>query len=305
MTRYHRAIIFYNDKAGQSIPSEQINLIEGHFRNHSIPHEIIKVPCSTDEMAAITLQAQSDGVDLFVAAGGDGTVAMVGTPLIGTDIALGLLPIGTGNLLARELKIPLTFEPALKLITSPAANTTCIDAIRLEDQCFILNVSAGITARVMARVNSDEKKRLGVFAYIFRFIQQLLGLKLQKFEIECDGHRRTVSAAEVLVANSRLVGLEPLQWPEPVSLTDGYLDLFIIRTANLLDILSFVFTVFSRQNPINPVIKYMRFSDYCKITAREELPVQADGDVVSQTPINLTIEKASLKIITPASNSVQ
>lgn len=299
MSNYHRAILFYNEKSGKSETSGQIETIKEYFVDQNMDLEIVKVPKPPEEMAAIIAQAKSDGVDLILAAGGDGTVSMVGSPLINSDIPLGILPIGTGNLLAKELMIPINLVKALELITSGESETISIDVLKLDDQYYILNISVGVSSRVMKSTTSDEKKRLGVFAYLIHFIQQILGLKLQRFTIDYDGQKEFHLASEVLITNGRLMGVEPLEWSEDISLNDGKLDIFIIRAANILDLISIFFAAFSKRKWKSPVIRYVRFEEYCRIETKDPIQAQADGDAVGKTPLVIQVEPQALTLIIP------
>jgi diacylglycerol kinase (ATP) len=299
MSIYHQAILFYNKKSGQSDSDRQIKTIEEHFKKEGIAIKIVDIPGFSGDIPTIINQGIKDGVDLFIAAGGDGTVALVGNSLVGTGTPLGILPIGTGNLLAKELKIPHQFGEALNVITSPDSERIKMDTIDMQDHHYLLNVSVGISPKVMANTPSEEKQRLGVFAYIYHFIQQLLGLKIEKFQLEYDHHHETYSASEILITNGRLMGIEPLEWSEDIALNDGLLDIFIIRAANFFDILKILVSVFTKTKHRNPIIKSRRFQEYCRIETQSPLKVQADGDPVGKTPIEVHVKPNALSIVVP------
>ena len=117
---------------------------------------------------------------ILIVAGGDGTVSMVGTHLVGKNASLGIVPLGTGNLLAKALHIPQDIEQALELIVSKNPNKVCIDTFKLDERNFLLNISVGLSPKLMDSVHSHQKQRMGVFAYLIYFFQQVLGLKLHK-----------------------------------------------------------------------------------------------------------------------------
>lgn len=297
---YKKAVLFFNNKSGQSDTSRQIEIIKQHFDDRDIPLHIVSLPESLEKIESLIKEKMNQETDLFIAAGGDGTVALVGNPLVGTHIPLGILPIGTGNLLAKELKIPLRIEDALDVITSTDSEQIRLDTINMNNHHYLLNVSVGVTPKVMANTPSEEKKRLGVFAYLIHFIQQILGLKLEHFDIEYDHQHENYLASEILVTNGRLMGVEPLEWSDDIALNDGMLDIFVIRAANLIDILSILVSVFTKTKRKNPVIKSMRFKDYCRIKTQSPLKVQADGDPIGKTPIEISVKPNALSIIVPA-----
>jgi diacylglycerol kinase (ATP) len=117
---------------------------------------------------AMTERAVAEKVDLVVAAGGDGTVRVVGSGLAGTGIPLGLVPSGTGNLLARNLNIPLQAAKALDVAV--AGHTRAVDTIVLtvddgEPQRFLVMAGTGIDAMIMDETDERLKAKIGPAAY--------------------------------------------------------------------------------------------------------------------------------------------
>ena len=305
MNKYSNAILFYNENSGQSDIVHHIKAIQDHFSKMNISLEIVNIIESIKDIDSIIQDAIINNVDLFIAAGGDGTVSLIASPLVGTDKPLGILPIGTGNLLAKELKIPLSIENALSVITSPNSERFELDTFTLNGQHYLLNVSAGVTPKIMANTPSEAKKRFGFFAYLVNFTQQLLGMKLERFNIDFDNHQETLLASEIIITNGRYMGVEPLEWADDIAINDGKLDIMIIRATNIIDILNLVISVFSKKKRINTVIKSMAFTDYCRIETPSPLVVQADGDLVGKTPIEICIKSKSLTIIVPNKESIK
>lgn len=297
MSVFRKAVVFYNIKSGHSKGEKHCDLIQTHLKKHQIDASIIEIPKPQEEINKLVAQAIEQGVDLFIAAGGDGTASLIGNPLIGTGKPMGILPLGTGNLLAKELKIPSNIVKALKLITSEDPSIIQMDTFKLNERNHLLNLSVGVTPKVMESTESDEKKRFGLFAYFVHFVEQLLGLKLHHFMIEIDGHDLSYNASEILITNSRATGLEPLEWSDNVAINDGILDMFVIRAANIFDIVGIILSVFSKQEQRNPVIKIHEIKKRCKISAQSALPAQADGDPVGETPVEINVNPGSLRII--------
>ena len=297
MAAFKKAILFYNTEAGHSNLPEHHDVIETHFRNHQIELDFFVLPNSKEHIDDLITNGIDNDVDLFIAAGGDGTVSLVCNALIGTDLPLGVLPLGTGNLLANELGIPTSLPEALAAITAERPLTETIDTFQIDGHHYVLNVSVGVSPNVMAMTPHQEKQNLGVKAYVIHLIQQLLGLKLHRFDIKFDHQHKSVLATEILLTNSRTMGFESLKWSDDVSLNDGKLNLFIIRAKNIFDVLGVLFSIF-RKKETDPVIKLFQFSEYCRIDSRTEMKTQADGDLLGVTPIEVYINPLSLKIIT-------
>ena len=305
MSKFRKAIIFYNEKSGQSNVAFHIDAITSHFQKLSIDFEIINVPLPPSEIQSIIKERQQDGLDLVIAAGGDGTISMIGSPLVNSKIVMGILPIGTGNLLAKELKIPMRFEKALDVITSDKSELFTIDTFGLASQSFLMNLSVGISSTIMDETPSNEKQRLGFFAYLMHFIQLLFRIRMDRFTIEYDGHLISKSASEVIIANSRILAAELFEWPDYVSLNDGKLDLFIIRAANLRDVLHFIASVFTKYRIKYPIVDYYSFENYCQIETKEPRKTQADGDTIGETPIRVQVMPLSLNIIVPSLKNIR
>lgn len=297
MTHPQKVMLFFNPKSGHSKPDRHPDLINQHFSNHNIELETVIVPEDHETLNTIINQAINKGVELFLAAGGDGTISMIGTHLIGQVIPLGIIPLGTGNLLAKALDIPLKIDQALDLITSNNHTKVKIDTFQLDERYFLLNISVGVSPQVMRAVDSDQKRHFGFFAYLINFTLQVLGLKMHRVNIDCDHQEISVLASEVLITNIGTAGIDPLTWSEDISLNDGVMDLLIIRAANIWDILDMLVSIFAKKGKFNPVIKFMQIKEYCWVSANTPLFTQADGDVVGETPFTIKIYPGSLTLI--------
>jgi diacylglycerol kinase (ATP) len=292
-----KAVLFYNPQSGHSKGNHQCDEIRNHFIRHGVDLETVFVPLPYDEIKSIVDSAISNRVDLFIAAGGDGTVSMISTHLVGKDYPLGIIPLGTGNLLSKVLKIPQKLEQALALITDEERDQVKIDTIKLGDRYYLLNVSVGISPRIMESVNSQQKQKLGFFAYLINFIQQILGLKLHRVFIESDHQKSSHLASEILITNIGTAAVEPFTWSEDISLNDGIMDLLIFRAVNIWDISRLLFSIFTKKCKINPEVKFCKVNEYCRVESQSPLHIQADGDIVGETPFEIHVIPSSLTLI--------
>lgn len=299
MPKYSKAIIFYNKLSGHVKLFDPLQQIRDHFSKCKISYEIIDVPLPHKEIETLVSESIKQGVDLFIAAGGDGTVSFIGNHLVGKNKPLGILPLGTGNLISKELNIPQRLPDALKLITSGDHRTILMDTIKFRDRHFIANISVGIMPKILENTHSEDKQRLGFFAYVLNFFKQLVGLELQKFTISFDSQEETVLATEILISNSRSICVEALKWPVDVVIDDGILNIFAIRAANVFDLIKLIVSIFTKKEKFNPGIKFFQFSKYCRVETMKPMAIQADGDCVGETPMEVQVVQKSLKLITP------
>jgi diacylglycerol kinase (ATP) len=233
-----------------------------------------------------------------VAAGGDGTVSAVANGLVHAEKPLAIVPLGTGNSLAQELGIPRNLDEAVDLLIGDHG-VRRIDVLRLGERLTVLNVGVGLGAQVMDDTGSDEKRHLGFFAYVWKLVHRLLGFHLQPFEIGVDGQRHRVRAAEVMVLNSAVVGLAEGRWTSGVRLDDGRVAVLAMRARTLLDLARVGWNVLFRRGAPDPGMRKWTARREVTIHTEPPLGVQVDGDVVGETPIDITLLPGALAVIAP------
>lgn len=236
--------------------------------------------------------------DLFVAAGGDGTVSGVASGLLGSGIPLGILPVGTGNVVARELGIPMNLDRALALLVGPHTIRT-IDAMQAGDQLYLLAAGAGISGRVMRDTPRDAKRRFGRLSYLWPGIIGLFGLQLAHFEVVVDGRASRVRASEVMVANSGAAGDPHVRWGPNVRWDDGQLDVCLVRARTLLDYLVLAGRALLGRPSRDPNLRFLTARQSVIIRSEEPLPAQGDGDYIGQTPLQVQLLPAAVRLVVP------
>jgi YegS/Rv2252/BmrU family lipid kinase len=298
MRKQSKAVLFFNPRADQVKDGHTLSIIHSHFIKHSIDLKIFYVPKPKEELHRIVNECINDGYELFIAAGGDGTVSLVSDPLVNTGKLLGILPTGTGNLIAKTLRIPIKLEKSLELITSNAQKTRRMDAIKvLNDRNYISNVSAGVSPELMSDTHQEDKQKIGFFAYIIKLGQKLLGLQQHRYYLEYDQKIATFLATEILITNGSKTGLTHVEWPEEIQIDDGLLDIIVLQARNIFDFLGLAFSLFSKTSERNPKFKKITFSQYCRIESRSPQFIQADGDVISKTPVEIQVLPQAVNFI--------
>jgi diacylglycerol kinase (ATP) len=292
-----RAFVLLNPGASRYNCAAIRAALEEHLSRVGWTIEVLEMSPGVDT-AEVVHKALGLGLDVLVAAGGDGTVAIAATALVGTETSLAILPLGTGNILAREIGIPMQLEPALALLTGPHM-TRAIDAMQVGDRVFVVAVGAGFSGRLMRETPYQAKRRLGRLSYVWTGIRRLFGLEFARFDIEVDGRVSWVRASEVEVANVGIAGDRRLRWGSHVRLDDGRLDVCIIRGRNGLDYLLLVTAALLRQHKRDPNLYYLTAERSVTIRSRSPLPVQGDGDFIGQTPVHIELLPAALQVIVP------
>lgn len=256
---------------------------------------VITRPCDpTIEAAgdAIRSAARDGTIDAVVAAGGDGTLRMVAAGLLDTSVPVGLVPLGTGNVMAHELALPADpGELAQLLLQGP---TVPLHAIRANGEPFFLMAGAGFDGAVVAGLDHRWKHRLSKLAYVPPVLAALRQ-PLPRLEVKVDGVRHGASWA--IVANACRYGGRFRLVPHTHALDDGlHAVLFQARdrltlTARLLDL--------ARGNLLGRPDVLMLPCRRVSIRANGPVPVQIDGDAAGTTPLDIEGGDRAVQLIVP------
>jgi diacylglycerol kinase (ATP) len=290
-----RTMLVYNPTAGQSeaLESELLTAI-AVWEEHGWTVDRRPTACPGDGRRLAQLAAEQ-AYDLVIAAGGDGTINEVVNGLVGTATALAPLPLGTMNVWARELGLPLQPRAAAAALLEWTPRR--IDLGKAGDQHFLLMAGIGFDAAITAAVGAAEKRRLGAFAYVLRGIEIALRIRGARTRLILDGRMVKGRVLMVLVGNSQLYG-GLVKITHRASIDDGLLDVCVIHGDNVLSALRHTFAILRRRYSHDPEIAYYR-ARTIQITARPRLPVQVDGDPIGQTPMTFEVVPGAISALLP------
>jgi diacylglycerol kinase (ATP) len=290
-----RALIVFNPAAGQA--GQLRNELEGAaevWRNAGRTVALAATP-SAGAAQTIAAQAAADGYDVVIAAGGDGTINEVVNGLAGTAAALATLPLGTMNVWARELGLPLQpRQAAAELLKWPIRT---IDLGRADQRYFLLMAGVGFDAAITAAIDAAAKRRFGAFAYIWHGIEQALRIRGTRVRITIDGRRVSGRILMVVIGNSQLYG-GVVKITHRATLNDGLLDIAVYRGDSFGSALGHLWAILRRRYGPNPAIAYYRGREIA-ITARRPLPVQVDGDAIGTLPMRFSVAPGALRALLP------
>jgi YegS/Rv2252/BmrU family lipid kinase len=235
------------------------------------------------------------GCDLVVAAGGDGTVNEVVNGIAGTRTALAALPFGTGNVWARELKLPLKPEAAAAALLEGAPYA--LDLGLAGDRYFLLMAGVGFDAAVTRMTRPDLKRRFGILAYLIQALTIARDVRGTRARIVLDGRAIRGRVLMVVIGNSRLYG-GYLQITHHASLTDGLLDIAVIKGQNARSAPMHLLSIFLKRHDFNPDLLYYRAREIT-ISGTTPLDIQVDGDPVGATPMTFRVAPRALQAWLP------
>jgi len=292
-----KTFVVINPVAGVQQTETVREKIQSILQAHEIPFEIYETTPEINPRQKVR-DALRHGFKLFLAAGGDGTLSSVAGGLVGTNIPLVLIPSGTWNALARSLDIPLQIDQALELLFQKHAIRT-IDVMQVEDEFYILNVSAGLSSQTMRKVKREEKRRFGKLVDLWRGFTKIMEFPSYRFVVKIDGTPTTFRASEMLVANIKNVGLKSLKLDTDIRMDDGKLNVCRLYAKSLRDYLGLVISMLTGSQDRDWHVLCMEASHEVEIRSTRNLPVQGDGDVIGQLPVKIKIRPKAVSIVTP------
>ena len=245
---------------------------------------------ATGDARQMALEAVGKGFRTVVAAGGDGTINEVVNGLAGSDVALGILPVGTMNVFAGELGLTGNLQKCWEIIL--AGQTRTIDLARANEQYFVQLAGVGLDAQVVEATSWESKKSLGPLSYLIS-AAQIAARKPPKLVVEADGQTREGSF--VLVGNGRHYG-GSLKFFNRARYDDGKLDVLIFKNLGYLDIARYLGTILMGTHAEQRDVEYFQ-TERADVRSDEEVPVEVDGEVVTKLPVTFRISSKKLKVL--------
>jgi YegS/Rv2252/BmrU family lipid kinase len=296
-----RAAVVYNPIKVTDLPVMQ-KRVEPFMAKHGWEPPLWLETTADDPGVGMCREAIKQGCDVVFVAGGDGTVMAAVTAMASCDVPLAILPTGTGNLLARNLDLPINDEEACLRI-GISGRTRQIDVGAVEDRKFAVMAGLGFDAAIMRDAPEGLKKAVGWPAYVVSATKHLRGRGIRVTLTIDDGaplHRRVRT---VVVGNvGKLQGNIPLL-PDAKP-DDGILDVVVIATRNVLDWARVTGRVMRRADV--PDRRMERFTgQHILIECSHVQPRQLDGDVIeSGRTMDIQIEPGALKVkVAPAGSA--
>lgn len=237
-------------------------------------------------------------VDLVVVVGGDGTIAAVAAGMAGSTTPLGIVPTGTWNAIARHLMLPFNPSRALALITGNH-QVKHLDLMSIGSSIHAMNLGVGLSARVIKETSREKKRRFGNLAYYAGLVRQVFGIKLTSYRIVADGKKYRGKALEIMVANYGVVGLNAIESLLDVHPDDGKADVLIFKPRTVLDLPNMFWQALVKRKKRSPKFQQLRASSTIFIQTNPPMDVQADGEVIGQTPVTVNVLQRSVRVIVP------
>ncbi|HYT70229.1 MAG TPA: diacylglycerol kinase family protein [Gemmatimonadales bacterium] len=296
-----RALLITNPAAART-HARAVTAIRDTLRGGGWSVEVLATAQSGDARR-FAEQGRVQGVDVFVCYGGDGTAMQIAAGAVGSGIPLGLVPGGTGNLLAGNLRLPRRPTAAARVILTGTPLPIDLGVVERRDgtHYFAVCCGTGFDARLMAATGTAEKSRWKMAAYVGRALAALPGVTSPRHRVTVDGATRELAAAMVLIANCGELVPPFLRLSDDVAPDDGWLDVVALTAEGPLESLAaFAALLRHRRRPSDgsPRVWFGRGRAVrVEVLEGPPRPMQLDGEPRGDTPFEARVLAGALPVI--------
>lgn len=293
--------LIYNPLAGQRDLKEHILEARRHLISKGWSVEWF-VEDNPQKITALARGAAEDGCDVVIAAGGDGTISRVVNGLARTETALGVLPVGTGNVWAQEMGIPVSKIFSKRAILEAAevllhGEVRQVDLGTAGEHYFLMWAGVGLDAKITEEVRHDLRRQMGNIVVWVTGVQVARNYSGARASITVDGTEITKRMIFTIVGNAQLYG--GLVRITPIArMDDGLLDVCIFKGEGFPATLRHLVSIFSRHHMQSPQVEYYQ-GESVLINAESPLPVHLDGDPMGHTPMTFGVAPRALRVLLP------
>ena len=287
-------IVFIINPISGMVKKENVgNQISLYIDKEKYDYQIINTKYAAHAIE-ITAQVVSNGADIIVAVGGDGSVNEVVNGLKGSNVKLGIIPLGSGNGLARFLKIPFQIKTAIEVLNK--GNFTAVDTVNVNDRVFLSIAGIGFDALVAKRFAKYHKR--GFWSYFAIATKEYRMYRPKKYQLTLNGETIKRRALMIVFANSDQFGYNTSIAPHAL-INDGLIDVCIVKKIPAYKMLFFIQLLFLKQLYKTNYLEIIK-TDELWIERKRNKVVNIDGEPVRLTKnLHIKVNHLALNVIIP------
>ena len=251
--------------------------------------------CGSREGLPALIEAQAASADMVVVVGGDGTINAAAAALIKTGLPLGIIPGGTANDLARTLGIPDDVDAAARIIAE--GHRRSVDVGTVNGHHFLNVASIGLSVDITRVLTRDFKRRYGKVGYALATLQALARSRPFHATIVGANERVEVKTLQIAIGNGRYYGGGNAV-AKTAAIDDQQLDLYSLEFARAWKLALLARSFRYGEHGAWDEVRAVRAKEFDVIT-RSPKPVNADGELVTETPAHFRIEENALTVLCP------
>ena len=258
----------------------------------------VRVTSQSGDAQELARRAIEQGFTRIVAAGGDGTVNQVANGLAGSNAILGVLPMGSVNVFAMELGLPLnSLQRCWDIIED--TNVRLVDLPSANGKYFVQLAGVGLDAQVVKETSVAFKRSFGPLSYLIS-AAQIAARQPPRLFIESE-NASVDEGSFVLVGNGRLYG-GPFPFFKHAIIDDGLFDVVVFTRLGYLEIIKYLQDVVFSSDIRVPEIEYFQ-TRHLRITSDRDVPVELDGELVGNCPVEFQVHEKALRVLAPTPSS--
>ncbi|MET4011381.1 diacylglycerol kinase (ATP) [Mucilaginibacter sp. UYP25] len=235
--------------------------------------------------------------DLVAVYGGDGCVTSVASALLGSNLPIAIIPGGTANVMAKELDIPLDTVEALALLGKGKHRIIAVDMGLVNGTPFLLRINMGIMAAMVTSADRDLKDSIGQLAYGVTAVKTLIEAKSINYELDIDGEKISATGVSLTVTNSGNIGIGNFALQPGISITDGFLDVILMKENNFSSVLKIAGSALMQQE--TDAIQHWKAKKVVIKMPKEQSYICDDTEKFAKT-LKLEIAPGSIRMLVPA-----
>ena len=310
-----KAALFYNPISGRRRKHrpKDIEKVAAILRSGGLELEVSPTKAASDAAAQVRM-AIREGFDSIIACGGDGTIHDVLQGIAGKDAVLGVIPLGTANALAHDLRLPLSAEGAARALLTSTPRRVAVGRIDYRDfnnlpafRYFTVAAGVGVDAHLFYKLNRLMKDRMGMMAYYSKALHLWWTHRMRYFEAEFSsngsGSEREPRLSEMLAVRITEFGGVLRELAPGASLVRNDLRLVLCRTGDRAKYLEYVFRGLLRMRRSVSGIE-LAYADQVRCQPisgekPENIYVEADGELLGRLPITMSVVPDALTLLVP------
>ncbi len=298
-----KALLIYNPTAGPWDMSRVLKRLAHQLERNRWSLSLAQT-AQPGDATRIARQAAEQGMDVVLVAGGDGTINEAVNGLVGSEVILGIVPVGTGNILAHQLRMPtlsLTAPLQLPDVVSALESSRVqrVDVGIINERHFICWAGVGLDAEVTAQMEPRPRyaKRLGTLPYIIAGFIVASDFRGVRTRINVEGHSFNARALMVLVSNIQLYG-SFFNIARYARMDDGLLDVFVFKGLGFSYALRHLMHLFSGRHLSDPKVVQV-WGRNIQVRTSPAVAVHLDGDPFGETPVTIQLRARALRLLVP------
>jgi len=240
----------------------------------------------------IARESAKNGCDLIIAAGGDGTINEVANGMAFSDAVLGVLPMGTANVFALQMNLPMEIDGACRVIAS--GNVAHIDMGKVEDRYFLCMAGIGFDALTLKLADKKLKKTYGALAYAAVAFKNYFTYSFPKITLEADDRPEPREGCLAIVCNGKYYGGQLVAAPD-AKFDDGMLDVCLLKKGNIFAMLLFLFGLWKGNVDKLSFVECFK-ARKIRVAGAGKHPIHVDAEYLLESPANIEVCENTLKV---------